>query len=277
MAACGSSSSGSDGSTTSKAASSSARNAVTITAPGMQFETSGPLRPGVATITFRNTDDEAHMLAMARMKPGVTAEQVAKAAEKSEDAVGPLLVEPPDKAVFGTPAPVGAGQSSTVTSEDLPAGEYVLLCFFTQPDGTPHFTLGMVGTLDVKGEKATQRPESDGTITIDDSGITLPSGFTGRGTFLVHNTGKGEHSISIARLDPGVTLAAYAQHVGQAMGAGTSVDGGGGVLVGGVDNLLAGQSAYLTLDLSPAHYGYISTTDAQGPALPAQHGEFDVG
>jgi hypothetical protein len=60
------------------------------------------------------------------------------------------------------------------------------------------------------------------------------------------------------------------------MSSGSSVDGGGGTFVGGVDELLPGQSAYLTLDLSKGHYGYISSADANGPEIPAQHGEFDV-
>ncbi len=50
----------------------------------------------------------------------------------------------------------------------------------------------------------------------------------------------------------------------------------GGVLDGGVDALLPDQTTYLTLDLEPGHYGYVSVEDANGPGMPAQHGEFDV-
>jgi hypothetical protein len=60
------------------------------------------------------------------------------------------------------------------------------------------------------------------------------------------------------------------------MGTGGVIDGGGGTLVGGIDALAPGQSAYLTLDLKPGHYGYISSADMTGPDLPAQSGEFDV-
>ena len=60
------------------------------------------------------------------------------------------------------------------------------------------------------------------------------------------------------------------------MNSGKAIDGGGGVLDGGVDSLLPGQSAYVTLDLPSGHYGYLSMDDAQGPTIPAQHGEFDV-
>jgi plastocyanin len=264
--------------TTTTAKQAVTTNAITIETPGMEFDVSGSLRPGVATITFENTSDEAHMLAMAPMKDGVTVDQVKDALAKGEgdDAVTPLLAEPPDQAVFGTPAPVGAGQSTTVTAKDLPAGNYVLLCFFTDDSGTPHFAMGMVGQLEVKGEKATAEPKSEATITLDDSGITIPDGFDGHGTFLVTNSGKAPHSISFAKLDDGTTLDAYYQHIGEAMNSGKAVDGGGGTFTGGVDGLLPGQSAYLTIDLAAGHYGYISTTDANGPEIPAQHGELDI-
>lgn len=251
-------------------------NAITITTPGMSYDVSGPLRPGVAAITLTNASNEAHMMAVGRLAPGVTVDQIKAALAQSEDATGALLVDGLDNSVYGTPAPVGAGQSSTVTATDLAPGDYGIICFFTDDDGTPHFAMGMVNTFTVEGEPATETPDSDGTITIDDNGITMPADFTGSGTFLVTNDGTTQHSISIARLEDGTTLDAYYGFVGGQMNSGKAIDGGGGVMVGGVDSLLPGQSAYLTLDLSSGHYGYLSTEDANGPALPAQSGEFDV-
>jgi hypothetical protein len=278
LAACGSSGgdTGAAATTTAPPASGPAANAVTITTPGMQFQTSGSLHPGVATITLKNTDQQSHMLALGRMKPGVTLDQVKAALGQDEEAAAALLADPPDGAVYGTPAPVGPGESSTVTAADLPAGQYVLLCFFTDDAGMPHWQMGMVGSLEVSGDPVTAKPASDGTIAIDDEAITLPAGFDGHGTFLVQNKGTAEHSISFARLDAGTTFEGYFQHVGEAMGSGKSIDGGGGTLVGGVDDLLPGESAYLTLDLKTAHYAYVSTADAQGPGVPPQHGELDV-
>lgn len=252
-------------------------NAVTIETPGMSFVVSGSLRPGVATITLRNDDTVAHMMSIARLKEGVTLDQVRDAlAENEEDAVTSLLADDPATAIYGTPAPVGAGESTTVTAQDLPAGTYLLACFFTTADGTPHAAQGMIGTLDVSGDTFTASPETAGTITLRDDGADLPDTFSGRGTYLVTNAGTTPHSISFARLDAATTLEAYYQHVGAAENGGGTIDGGGGALVGGVDGLLPGQSAYLTLDLSPGHYGFISTQDATGPELPVIHGEFDV-
>jgi plastocyanin len=276
-AACSSDASTSSAADTPTTVAQQATNEVTITTPGPTFEVSGPLRPGVATITLNNTDTQAHMLAMARLQPGVTIDQVRAALNQSEDAVTPLLIEPPDQAIYGTPAQVGAGQSSTVTAEHLQAGTYALLCFFTDDTGTPHWQMGMMGELTVEGDEFTATPAVDGTITIDDTAITLPAGFDGTGTFEVTNQGTKEHSISMARLDAGVTLDSYFEHIGEAMANSKAVDGGGGVLVGGVDSLLPGQSAILTLDLPAGNYAYVSSVDAEGPQMPAQHGQFEVG
>jgi hypothetical protein len=241
----------------------------------MRYDVSGALRPGVAAITLTNTDDAAHMMALARLKDGVTIKQVTAAMAKSEEAAGKLLADSPDTS-YGTPSMVGAGQSTTVTAADLPAGHYALICFLSGTDGMPHWQMGMIDELTVTGKKASEKPAADGTVVLDDKGITMPGGFTGAGTFLVVNKGKAPHGFSLARLDDGTTLAAFAGHVGMAENAGQPVDGGGGVLAGGVDVLAPGQSAFLTLALQPGHYGYLSPEDMTGPALPAQHGEFDV-
>ncbi|MEZ5179583.1 MAG: hypothetical protein R2746_15230 [Acidimicrobiales bacterium] len=263
-------------STTEAAGAASAENAVTVTSPGMSYEVSGTLQPGTATLTFRNDDDVAHMLAMARLQDGVTLDQVRTALDKGEEEAAKLLAEPPDQAVYGSPAPVGPGLSSTTTMVDLPAGHYALLCFFTTDDGTPHFQAGMVSELTVEGDEVTGTPDSDGTIELTDDAITLPDDFDGHGTFAVTNTGSAAHSMSIAKLDDGTTLDEYFQAVGQAQSSGKAMDVDGGVLDGGVDALLPDQTTYLTLDLEPGHYGYVSVEDANGPGMPAQHGEFDV-
>ena len=254
-------------------------NAMTVTTPSMSFETSGSLKPGVGAITLDNTDDVTHMMALAQLKDGVTTDQIAAAMDKGEEEAGKLFADagPNGPAPLGSPALVGPGQSSTVTALDLKAGTYGMICFLTDSKGEPHWKMGMINEMTVKGDTATEKPKSDGTISVGDEAITMPDGFSGSGTFLVTNSGKKPHSFSLAKLDTGTSLAGFAAAVGKTEQSGTSIDVDGGVLVGGVDALSPGQSAYLTVDLKPGHYGYLSTEDVTGPGLPPQHGEFDVG
>jgi hypothetical protein len=254
-------------------------NAMTITAPGMSYDVSGDLRPGVAAITFKNTDDESHMMVVARLNDGVTRDQFEKALESpDESAVNSLLADPQDTG-YGTPAELGPGQQSTVITQNLKEGNYATICFFTTDDGTPHFAMGMIGEFKVTGEPSTdEKPDSDGTITIDDKAITMPDGFEGKGTFAVENTGAKVHNIQLVKLDDGATIEGYLQGVNEMMGNGKSVDNAkGGLLMGGVDVVEPGQMVWLELDLPAGNYGYLSTEDAQdSPKPPTQIGEFTV-
>lgn len=249
----------------------STANAITIDAFEMGFKVSGTLRPGTATITLKNTGAVAHMMATMRVKDGVTLDQVKQAMQEGEDALAPLGADADADAVYGTPALVGAGQSATTTALNLKAGNYVILCFVQDENGMPHAAMGMVNMFTVKGDPVTTTPKSDGDIRITDDAITLPSGFTGTGTFKVTNSGTKPHTLSFAKLESGTSLQDYVGYVGGQFANGKPIDGGGGVLMGGVDSLNPGQVAYVTISLAKGHYGYVSTEDGD-----QMGGEFDV-
>lgn len=250
-------------------------NAVRIVTTGMNYKVRGTLRPGTAAITWVNRDDESHMMAMARLRPGVTIAALKAALATSEDAATKLFADPPDKA-WGNPALLGPGWATTVTMTGLKKGRYALVCFLTDAMGRVHWQMGMIDQLHVGGVKRTARPASVGTIRLTDKMIRLPRHFTGAGTYRVVNTGRAPHSLSFARLSKGTSLAAYFGHVGMAMNTGGSIDGGGGVLVGGIDVLAAGRTGWVTLRLPRGRYGYLSTEDVTGPALPPQSGTFRI-
>jgi plastocyanin len=250
---------------------SASTNAITIEGFEMGYKVSGKLRPGTATITFKNTGGTTHMMAATRLKDGVTLDQVKAALKRSEDAAAPLMADGPDASTYGTPALVSAGESSTVTAVNLKPGNYAILCFVPGPDGMPHAAMGMISMFTVEGDPVTTAPKSDGDIDISDTAIKLPDGFTGKGTYKVTDSGQKPHTISFAKLDAGKSLQDYFAYVGGKFAANQPPDGGGGTLVGGIDSLLPGQTAYVTLDLKPGHYGYVSTEEDDQLG-----GEFDV-
>lgn len=257
------------------APSSPTDNAITVTTTGDNYQISGHLFPGTGTIRWVNSDAEMHMMEVARLQPGATVKKLLAAlnSEDGEQAANAYLADGPS-GTYGGPGLLTAGQGETVTMTGLQPGTYVLVCFMTDADGVPHFMQGMITTINIRGHEGTQAPSSVGTIAVNDSAIALPDDFTGQGTYAVTNTGTAPHSFSLAQLDPGVTLADFAESVGFAMGTGTQP--GGGALVAGVETLSPGQTSYLTLDLTSGHYGYVSTQDIMGPDLPPQSGEFDL-
>ncbi len=255
-------------------------NEVTISAYEMGYKVSGAVRPGVAKITFRNTGHLTHMMATLRLKPGVSLDQVRQTLSTSgPDAVGQLTEDDPATAAYATPALLSPGESATTVSPTLKAGTYLVACYVPDDKGMPHVADGMLSTFTVKGSSYGKEPQSKGTISLTDHGITLPGGFAGSGTFLVENTGSTEHTFSVARLQPGTTLLSYFQHVNDAFQANKPIDGGGGTLLGGVDTLQPGQRAYVVVGLTKGHYGYVSTGGGDGRPTDVSQGlkgEFDV-
>jgi len=261
-------------------------NAMTITAyttsKTMGYRISGSLRPGFATITFKDQGPDLHMMATVRVKPGVTAEQIKQGLAKGQQALAPLALDDPNSTAYGVPTLISPGQSTTVTAVGLKAGHYASLCFVPDEDGTPHALKGMTTTFDVVGSPYTTAPKTTGTITIQDHHFVLPTGFNGQGTYRVTNSGSNEHSFDVARLDGATTVRSYVQHVNDSFSNNKPPNGGGAAIVGGIDNLQPGQSAYLTMNLAKGHYGYASTDGGDGPNSPLDvtqglAGQFDVG
>ncbi len=248
-------------------------NAITVTSTGDNYRVAGHLKPGTATIRWVNADDEWHMMTLGRLKRGVTVHKMVAALSQGEQAAKALLADGPD-AAYGSPAVLSAHQSETVTMEHLRPGTYVMICFMAEPNGTTHWQLGMVRTIQVRGATDTESVSDEGTIAVDDDGITLPVGFDGRGTYAVRDTGTRPHNFSLAHLDHGVSLADFVGSVGQAMSTGGEPTGG--ELVSGIDLLAPGQRAYLTLHLPAGRYGYLSVQDLTGPGLPPQSGVIDL-
>jgi uncharacterized cupredoxin-like copper-binding protein len=93
--------------------------------------------PAKGTTYFFNHADQPHFLEMQRVKDGTTAAQVRR-----------FVKHPAGNPPFGLRAGTGAGVLSPGTGQmlsyNLPAGEYLLACFW--PDrftGMPHFFMGM--------------------------------------------------------------------------------------------------------------------------------------
>lgn len=102
------------------------------------FALSGPLTAGRHVIRVENAGVEPHEVALVRLSPGKTRQDLEAWLQTQEG-------EPPV-------SPAG-GVSSLVTGTfawfeaTLIAGEYVLLCFVTAPDGRPHTAHGMIHHL----------------------------------------------------------------------------------------------------------------------------------
>jgi hypothetical protein len=256
-------------------------NTMKILAGEYTYKFSGAPQPGWVEIEFDNAGVEYHMVAVVKLKSGVTTKQLKAAALSESDAAFEKIADPKNADVSGMPELLAPGQVSTTISE-MKAGHYGVLCFVPDAEGTPHIVHGMVKTFDVKGAKSSFKPPTDGVrdVTLTDTAITIPSdGITKNSTLKVTNEGTDVHSLAIVKLEAGKTVPDVDVYF-SALFEGGPVEGPPpGVIVGGVSTMAPGSISYILLDLEPGHYGYAST---QGDAPPDNdigrgfYGEFDV-
>ena len=99
--------------------------------------------PTRGTLKFKNADDQPHFAVLQQVQEGTTMEQVMEGLQSEEEPAWLL----PAWAQTDTLSP---GRQMTMDYE-LPAGQYVLLCFFPDPKmkGMPHAMMGMVKMIHV--------------------------------------------------------------------------------------------------------------------------------
>lgn len=225
-------------------------NRATFTAVEYSFAGPETIPAGWSELTIDNQGKQPHDMEVFKLAEGKTMDDV-KAA---------LQGNIPDwvQAYGGASAGPGAKGSYTV---NLPAGNYILLSMYGGgPNDPPDAAKGMLRSLSVTGAPNAggnpALPKPDASIDLADFAFIVNGDLhAGKQTWLLHNTGKETHEMSLARMKPGKTMDDVRQAL-QADASGTpmpeeqlpvEMSNGGTVLAPGV-------SAYLTQDLQPGDY-----------------------
>jgi hypothetical protein len=215
---------------------------VTVAAEEFSFAMPDEIPAGAVTLTLRNEGAEPHHAQLARLKPGVTEEQLMARLREGPEAALPLL------SFSGGPAAIPPAGAQEVTLE-LPPGDYVMLCFVPSPDGVPHLAKGMIKPFRVTAVSADVRaPGAEAEAVLRDFSFTLPDLDERPTTIKVTNAGPQVHEMVIGRLAEGATLE-------DALGFLTTLAGPPPFTeAGGMQALDPGAGGSLTLDLSPGRY-----------------------
>ena len=201
---------------------------------------------GLVTVTATNNGAEEHQATVLRLNDGVTLQQ----------ALGDFAADPnkgfADIKLFGGPNSVSPGASATSTA-DLPAGNYAFVCLIPGSDGIPHAAKGMIAPFTVAepvGEAA-PTPASDGEIVTQEYSFTLPTDFSGNGTFEIKNEGEQNHEMAVYGLAEGATIADV-----QALLSSTEPPTGPPPIIpsGGISAAAPGSSIFVDLDLKAGNY-----------------------
>ena len=225
-------------------------NTLTVTAGEYAYSLKGSLKAGNVQIDFVNGGVEYHMMAMVRLKPGVTAAQVKKAALSNDDSAGKKIALG-DGNVAPIPGVLAPNQRMSMITK-LAAGHYGIMCYIAAPDGSPHVAHGMVKVFDVSGSKSSLTPPTDGVVDIalTDTAVTVPTtGIPATGWLKITNNSTTNRDFNVAQLAGTTTPAEADAYFTQFFNSGTAPTGTPpAALVGGVIQVPKGGTAYLAID-----------------------------
>lgn len=134
---------GETGGETGTTGATGAEGSTTVVATEYKFHVDGTIAAGDTELVLQNDGEEPHELALMRLEQGRTIEDVEALIEEGVPDEPPRWVTP----VGGTFA--RPGRTSDPLRADLEAGTYLMACFVTSKDGTPHAALGMIEELEV--------------------------------------------------------------------------------------------------------------------------------
>jgi hypothetical protein len=235
-------------------------NTLTVKAGEYTYKLSGNPKAGWTQINFDNAGVEYHVFGLVKLKPGTTTKQFKAAAASEDDAAFEAIAEGDGSAGPQTGL-LSPGQKTSVITK-LAAGRYGAICFIPTPEGEPHFAHGMITTFDVGPGKSNLTPPQDGVVdvTIADDGITLPSsGLPKNGWAKVTNSTTVQRDLILARyLTPDATFETTDAYF-DAFFQGQADSEAPASLLGGVDGIPPGGSAYFALTLKSGRYVLVST------------------
>jgi hypothetical protein len=259
--------------TASHSSKHSARNVatrahlVTVVARDFLFQMPTKIPSGLTEFVFVNHGTQSHMMQIFKLKSGVTDAKLLHALKAQSI-----------KSLYAVASAAGGANSIEPGHQaheilNLSAGRYDVVCFDATPKGVPHFLLGMrkvftvsasaIAPLDINDRLANGAPTSNGTITLRNFQILLPSTIKTRGphTFKVVNQGNQFHEVALLRLNPGKS----AKDVLAALRANREPPASE---VGGSSAISPGQTAWVETDLSVGTYVAICNVPDKNTGMP---------
>ncbi|HVT44541.1 MAG TPA: hypothetical protein VMT00_09135 [Thermoanaerobaculia bacterium] len=244
------------------------------------FHAPGELPSGWTTLSMTNEGNEPHFLVLWLLPEGKSYDDFVKEVYdpfidlfgryKSGDLgrdemlaqLGGVLPEWLNLAEMGRGGPgfVSPGRTA-VTTVDLAPGNYVMECYMVNAEGQPHNKLGMLRPLTVTAASTGARPPEAGVeLALSNSGISV-SGKLGPGTNTVKVTvteapeGFLGHDVHLARLDDDTPIEKVIAWMDWVDGLDPPSPA---EFRGGAEQVPAGYTSYVTVDLDPGRYVWIS-------------------
>ena len=253
---------------------------IEVAARDFAFEAPAEIASGWTTFRFRNLGAQEHFMSLARLPDGKTVDDyindVAAGAfgvamdpyykgevelSSALETLVSLIPEWFGQMVFsGGPGLLSPGRAEDVTL-NLEPGDYVMECYVKTPDGVFHSALGMMAGLTVTNvSTGAAEPEADFEVTLANYVIEAPDrvaagAHTIRVRVIQAPEGLLKHDVHLLRVTDETDLGAVVPWMSWIDGMKAPAPA---TFVGGFEQLEAGHSGYLSLDLEPGNYAWIS-------------------
>lgn len=263
-------------------------NVVEITAIEYAFQAPDAIPSGWTTIRFVNDGEEPHFVFLSRLPEGKTVDDyerdlsgpfsrawyaVRDDGATEEAALEGLFAALPEwfaqVQFVGGPGITAPGTTSDMTMRLAP-GNYVIECYLKTEEGEIHYMDGMIRPLVVsEARSAMSPPAADIRVTLSNFKVDMEGDITpGRHTVAIHVAENPEvgfgHSAHLARLAHDTDVDDVVKWMNWFGRTGLSAPAPVH-FIGGMHAMAAGETAYLTVDLEPGRYLWISQdTGAQG-------------
>ncbi|HEX7130506.1 MAG TPA: hypothetical protein VF217_10640 [Rhodanobacteraceae bacterium] len=241
---------------------------------------------GWTTVRLRNEGQQAHFVVFYRLPDGKTiADQQREVVPLFDQAMAALAAGEVDRAGAGAilgglpawaaeskyrggPGLLSPGGTTMATINLDEPGTYLMECYVKSPDGLFHTSMGMLREIQVTADNnGAAEPEADFDIRLSNAGIDAPAVVAAgphlvRVNFVEDPQAPLPYDVHLARL-AGETDASKLVHWMDWM----NIDGlrapAPVEFLGGVENTPAGRNGYLSIDLEPGRYAWVSEINAQ--------------
>jgi hypothetical protein len=250
---------------------------------GEDYALSAPdqIPSGWTTFRFRNEGQEPHFVLVSRLPEGITIEDyetdlsaefvrawyAVRDGELTQDeAMARLFASLPEwfpgVEFLGGPGLTAPGLA-TETTLNLEPGNYVLECYMKTEAGEFHYSEGMIRPMRVSETRsAAAPPDADIRITLSNFEMNIEGDLTpGRHVVEIHIAENPEqgfgHNVHVARLEPDTEVSEVVEWMNAFDLTGLSSPGPA-TFIGGAQIMPAGHTAYVTIELEPGRYLFVS-------------------